>query len=131
VASSGSTGPSGPAAASAPAPAHGASASSLGGPAGPKPFYAFKLKGNEIGPGHSAEAVVDLNLDRAGACSLTLYGEAGQTFLDLARADRPAGPWSVAWTGQGPDGTPAPSGVYTLVIQVPGHFEKTHIVVVH
>jgi hypothetical protein len=111
-------------------PAQAAALSESGSAAVPWNWgFSLRLKNNEISPSNP-ECRILITLDQAGSGRVSLYRADGALVLTLADEPRPSGPWVLSWRGQQSDGSPAPSGVYTLVLQVPGHLEKRNIAVV-
>jgi hypothetical protein len=68
-----------------------------------------------------AGAALRFGLPAAGRAALALFDAAGRRVRTLAEGERAAGEYALAWDGRDESGAAAPSGLYFIRLQTPGH----------
>lgn len=81
-------------------------------------------------PGRGQTAQIPVTLDKAGHVRVAVFDRFGGTVVTLLDDDRDAGLVTVQWDGRDGSHELVPSGVYALLIDVPGAHHRKKIVVV-
>jgi hypothetical protein len=82
-----------------------------------------------LGPNPGSGPVrLEFALGRAAAIGIDVFDVQGRRIASPANGVWPAGTHAVDWDGRGPDGRPAPAGVYLLRYVHPGGEDQRRLV---